>query len=160
MSDLRAAIEGLPVLHHNKPAAGWYPQAPPNDDWLDRAAVLALIPEGAVLVRHDPQDRYRYVRVDLLSTWGTRTNDGARLTAEWGKPDADGIYEPMFTRHDEGAVLVTEASLATLRTALAIGRISYEGDAWFAADAGYDYDDAEQTLAEAAAILAQLRAQP
>lgn len=49
----------------------------------------------------DPQDRWRLVRVstDLLSQFGTRTERGERITAEWGEPDAEGVYEPVFTVH-------------------------------------------------------------
>lgn len=49
----------------------------------------------------DPQDRWRLVRVstDLLSQFGTRTERGERITAEWGEPDSEGVYEPTFTVH-------------------------------------------------------------
>ena len=63
----------------------------------------------------DPQDRWRLVRVqpDVLAEWGTRTEDGDRLTVEWGEPDDDGIYDPTFTRHSEGN-LRAEARAAAL----------------------------------------------
>jgi hypothetical protein len=69
----------------------------------------------------DPEDRWRLIRVgtDLLAQFGTRTERGERITAEWGEPDADGIYEPTFTAHYEGAVLVTEDGLAAAIAAAA-----------------------------------------
>jgi len=46
-------------------------------------------------------EHWRLVRcsIDLLATWGTRTEQGEEITVEWGEPDADGIYEPVFTIH-------------------------------------------------------------
>lgn len=46
---------------------------------------------------------------------------------------------------------------ATIIKALTIGRISWDGDGWFAADAGYDYYEAEQTLDAASAVLRSWR---
>lgn len=43
---------------------------------------------------------------ELIPQWGTRTNDGRRITAEWGEPDAEGIYEPIFTVTDDGMVII------------------------------------------------------
>mgnify|MGYP001439506308 CR=1 len=43
---------------------------------------------------------------DLLEMFGTRTEDGRRLTAEWGAPigysveTGEDIYEPTFTAHE------------------------------------------------------------
>lgn len=45
------------------------------------------------------------------------------------------------------------ADAAVIIKALTIGRISWDGDGWFAADAGYGYDEAEQTLDAASAVL-------
>jgi hypothetical protein len=33
---------------------------------------------------------------NLLDMWGTRTEDGYRITAEWGLPDKNGWYTPVF----------------------------------------------------------------
>jgi hypothetical protein len=67
-------------------------------DKLARAALATEASEGLVTLV-DPQDRWRLVRVgtEALSQFGTRTEDGRRITAEWGEPDALGIYEPIFT---------------------------------------------------------------
>ncbi len=34
---------------------------------------------------------------NLLDEWGTRTEDGYRITAKWGEPDENGWYAPTFT---------------------------------------------------------------
>lgn len=36
---------------------------------------------------------------DLLEQIGTRTEQGDRITAEWGEQRAEGWYEPTFTAH-------------------------------------------------------------
>jgi len=63
----------------------------------------------------------------------------------------------------EGVVLVNRRTLAILSEAIVIGSISYEGDSWYAAHAGFDYDAAEATMQEArelvAALLAELEKQ-
>ncbi len=50
-------------------------------------------------ITYDRQDRWRLIRcsTDLLSQFGTRTEDGRQIVAEWGEPDEHGIYEPTFT---------------------------------------------------------------
>ncbi len=55
---------------------------------------------------HDPEDRWRLMRVgtDALGKFGTRTERGERITAEWGEPDEFGVYEPRFTVHVNEAV--------------------------------------------------------
>lgn len=40
------------------------------------------------------------VSENLLEHFGTRTEDGRRLTAEWGEPSPEGWYTPTFTAHD------------------------------------------------------------
>jgi hypothetical protein len=79
-----AAIEGKEVIVVDGVTLHWYP-------------VIVHPP------RLDPEDRTRLIRVstDLLSQFGTRTERGERITAEWGEPDADGIYEPTFTAHTD-----------------------------------------------------------
>lgn len=66
----------------------------PYSDCAHREAIA----RAAVARLHDLEDRWRLVRVstDLLSVFGTRTETGDRITAEWGEPDADGIYDPIF----------------------------------------------------------------
>ena len=53
---------------------------------------------------------------------------------------------------------LTAEDIALLRRAHTIGAISYNGDPWYAKDEGYDYDDAEKTMAEAGRLLAALDA--
>jgi hypothetical protein len=60
------------------------------------------------------------------------------------------------TRNALDELELTPAELATVFRAHRIGSISYNGDSWFAADAGYDYDDAEATMQAAGVILARL----
>lgn len=64
----------------------------------------------------DAMPRLIRVSADLLDLFGTRTEDGRRMTAEWGDPDADGIYEPVFTATDDGMTLIPVAELTRLRT--------------------------------------------
>jgi hypothetical protein len=49
---------------------------------------------------------------DLLETWGARTKEGWKITAEWGDMKPEGWYEPTFTKTNDGHVLVTVDSLA------------------------------------------------
>lgn len=49
---------------------------------------------------------------NLLDHWGTRTERGERITAEWGEPDALGIYEPVFTVHTDDVLALRERILA------------------------------------------------
>ena len=58
-----------------------------------------------------------------------------------------------YARADE---VLAGLDVATLEKALEIGRTSYDGDPWFAKEAGWDYDDAEATLSAAAAIVEAL----
>jgi len=56
-------------------------------------------PSEPPTARPDPEDRWRLVRIgtEALSQFGTRTEDGRPITAEWGEPDKFGVYEPTFT---------------------------------------------------------------
>ena len=65
-----------------------------------------VVIDGVTLRWHpaiDPQDHWRLVRVatDMLSQFGTRTERGERITAEWGEPDEAGVYELTFTVHTD-----------------------------------------------------------
>lgn len=62
----------------------------------------------------DPQGRWRLIRVstDLLSQFGTRTERGERITAEWGEPDAEGVYEPTFTVHADDRLCAEPVAVA------------------------------------------------
>ena len=80
------------------------------------AAILTALPEGWRLTYHDP--RYRLIRAvpEVLEQWGTRTERGERITVEWGEPDAEGIYEPVFTAHTDDRLEpeLTEERLAAV----------------------------------------------
>jgi len=62
-----------------------------GDLTLDLARSPATPPPGLRLV---------LMADDLLEQMGTRTEDGARLSFEWGEPDSNGWYTPVITRHD------------------------------------------------------------
>ena len=65
---------------------------------------------------------------DVLATFGTRTDDGRRITAEWGEPighcsDSDEyIYEPTFTATDDGYSIVSTEELEGLRREREVAR--------------------------------------
>lgn len=46
-----------------------------------------------------PGSRLILASENLLEYWGTRTEDGSRITVEWGEPDENGWYAPVFTKH-------------------------------------------------------------
>ena len=48
-----------------------------------------------------PGTRLILASENLLDSWGTRTDDGALITAEWGEPYPEGWYEPTFTIMDD-----------------------------------------------------------
>ena len=50
---------------------------------------------------------------NLLESWGTRTDSGARITADWGEPYPEGWYEPVFTATDDGWLDGIRAEAAT-----------------------------------------------
>lgn len=52
----------------------------------------------------------RLVRVadDLDKLFGARAENGDRLTYEWGEPDAEGVYEPIITRHADDNLITAE----------------------------------------------------
>jgi hypothetical protein len=53
----------------------------------------------------------------LMDTMALRTNEGYRLTWDWGEPDEDGFYIPVVTTHpdDNIAEQATHAALAAVR---------------------------------------------
>ena len=77
---------------------------------LQAQAARAALREGETKLRPTPkpEPRTRLIRAsaDLSAMFGTRTEDGRRLTAEWGEPighcpDSDEyIYAPTLTAHD------------------------------------------------------------
>ncbi len=81
---------------HNHPAVGFcLVIACPRAAW-DKAVIEER-------ERLTVNEHWRLVRcsINLLDTWGTRTERGERISVEWGEPDRDGIYEPVFTVHSE-----------------------------------------------------------
>lgn len=65
-------------------------------------------------MRTDENTRLVRVSADLLDALGARTEDGRRLTAEWGDPIGntanlthdEPIYEPTITATDDGHTVV------------------------------------------------------
>lgn len=54
---------------------------------LFRALVPLVVPEGCRLI---------LASEDLLRDFGTRTERGNRVTADWGEPSPEGWYTPLF----------------------------------------------------------------
>jgi hypothetical protein len=55
------------------------------------------------------------VHLELLDEMGPlRTADGELLTVDWGEPNAEGVYEPVFTKTFDGKVMVDRVVLAEL----------------------------------------------
>ena len=52
---------------------------------------------------------------NILEQFGTRTDNGWAITAEWGEPRPEGWYEPVFTTTDDGSVLLSPAEAARYR---------------------------------------------
>lgn len=68
-------------------------------------------------------ERHRPALVDLMlmDEMELRTGFGWRMRVEWGTPNADGIFEPLFHAEDDGKVLIDRDVLAELeRRAAAI----------------------------------------
>ena len=60
----------------------------------------------------------------LLDQWGTRSDDGRKLSAEWGEQHDGGWYEPVFTARDDGMEVrpkLTAERLARAASAIALG---------------------------------------
>jgi hypothetical protein len=91
----------------------------PVDDYRNyAAAVRAALPAG--WRRDDPPEGTRLIlaATDLITTFGTRTDDGRVLIAEWGEPDASGCYTPTFTASGPAVITEQAATIATLRAVL------------------------------------------
>jgi hypothetical protein len=56
----------------------------------EQARAQGAVPEGRRLI---------LAAEDILEYFGTRTERGEKLTAEWGEPDEHGWYTPTFTVH-------------------------------------------------------------
>jgi hypothetical protein len=75
-------------------------------DWRNRrggstgALADALLAAGVLPPEPPPEGtRLVLVGVEFLSQFGTRTDSGDFITAEWGEPDEHGWYTPTFTAH-------------------------------------------------------------
>lgn len=60
-----------------------------------------------------PHTRLVLASEDILDQWGTRTEQGERITVEWGNQKPQGWYEPMFTRHGDDVLAPDVDRLAT-----------------------------------------------
>jgi hypothetical protein len=112
-------------------------------DWCGHATP----PEGTRLI---------LATTDVLPEWGTRTDDGRRLTAEWGEPDANGWYSPTFTASGEPEIATLRAALDGLAKAAALprntradrgGGVTLKGE-WIAVPKA-DFDVLRAALAQA-----------
>jgi hypothetical protein len=85
------------------------------DTTIAAEKILAALPPG--WCGHAPHEGTRLIQVsiDALPMFGTRTDAGAALTAEWGEPDERGWYTPIFTATLPNVILDQEAEIARLR---------------------------------------------
>jgi len=74
----------------------------------DLLAITSAIP---------PRTRLILAAESLLDDFGTRTEDGHKLTAEWGEPSPEGWYSPTFHIHDDGMEVRPKASAIAAATA-------------------------------------------
>ena len=64
------------------------------------------------IVTEYPSAKVR-VSPELMAEWTHwRTLDGALVTCSWGEPDAEGYFEPVFTRRPDGWLAQKEAEAA------------------------------------------------
>lgn len=68
-----------------------------------------------------PHTRLILASEDLLEHFGTRTERGERITAEWGEPSSEGWYEPTFTVHADDRIGTLDAAWAAAEAALPEG---------------------------------------
>src|SRR6266508_2828362 len=70
---------------------------------IDKDELLAALPPEwrARLEPLPPATRLILAAEDLLASFGTRTDDGRRITAEWGEQQPGGWYEPVFTATED-----------------------------------------------------------
>jgi hypothetical protein len=54
------------------------------------------------------------IELALLDDFALRTDDGHRLTLQWGEPDENGVYIPTLTMVDDGKVVIDREVLALL----------------------------------------------
>jgi hypothetical protein len=76
----------------------------------EQARAQGAVPEGRRLI---------LAAEDILEYFGTRTERGEKLTAEWGEPDEHGWYTPTFTVHyDDVSAQSEDRAEPGLRAAL------------------------------------------
>lgn len=76
-----------------------------------------------------------------------------RLTSSKLAPFLDDIRAGALSSEGEG---LDRADIEALERALRVGFISWDGDGWYAADAGFSYEDAEAAFKAAGAVLTRL----
>ena len=66
--------------------------------------------------RSSLRQTHRPALVDLMlmDEMQLRTGYGWRIRVEWGTPNSDGIFEPLFHTEDDGKVLIDRDVLAEL----------------------------------------------
>lgn len=97
------------------------------------------LPSGWTLAEPSPTlplgTRLILASENLLEQFGTRTERGEKITAEWGEPTPQGWYEPIFTVHTDD-VLEPSPTLDVGRLARALGTTSagthYDGETYSA----------------------------
>ena len=79
------------------------------------------LPKPNTAAQPPPGTRLILAAEDLLSLFGTRTEDGELITAEWGEPNERGWYEPTFTVHTDDRIGALDAAWAAVVAALPEG---------------------------------------
>jgi len=83
-------------------------------DPIDAETAIALLDieleearavEPPLPVDPPPGTRLILASENLFEHWGTRTEDGRRLTVEWGEPRPEGWYEPVLTAHADDTLV-------------------------------------------------------
>jgi len=70
----------------------------------------------ALARRSSLRSAHRPALVDLMlmDEMDLRTGFGWSIRVEWGQPNDEGIFEPVFHQHDDGKVLIDRDVLAEL----------------------------------------------
>ena len=78
---------------------------PTPPEWTDRAREILererqRLPLGKTITDVPPRGT-RLILADegFIEHFASRTDDGYRITGEWGEPDENGWYSPIFTVH-------------------------------------------------------------
>ena len=89
--------DGLPPLVCERCGHRWYAAPAPLDALRARISFEAI--NGV---------RPVWVAEGVFEQYAARTAECSPVTVEWGEPDADGFYSPVFTEHPEPAPLDVE----------------------------------------------------